>query len=135
MERLSRLIRKLNLPGDTCTPEELARSVWPVAVGKKIASHARPTGMVRSRLVVEVEDVVWQRQLFALSRQIVANLEKHLGAGVVEEIQFRVVPRRREPQRATYSTTVPLLAADEAEGISDPVLRVIYKASRRKALA
>jgi hypothetical protein len=62
MERLSRLIRKMDLPGGTLSPEELARTVWPVAVGKKIAAHARPTGMVRARLVVEVEDVVWQRQ-------------------------------------------------------------------------
>ena len=134
MERASRLIRSLNLPGETVSPEQLVRTVWPVAVGKKIASHARPTRMVRSRLLVEVEDVVWQRQLFALSGQIVRNLERALGSGLVEEVEFRVVPRRREPQRAVRSAPGALFA-DEAERIADPVLRVIYKASRKKALA
>jgi hypothetical protein len=68
-----------------------------------------------------------------LTSQIVANLDRHLGAGVVEDIEFRVVPRRREPQRAAASAvSLPL---DDADAISDPVLRGIYKASRRKALA
>jgi hypothetical protein len=42
------------------------------------------------------------------------------------------VPRRREPQRADLP--VPALF-DEADGIADPVLRGIYRASRTKALA
>jgi hypothetical protein len=60
------------------------------------------------------------------------NLEKHLGPGVVDDLEFRIVPRRREPQRAEQS--VPALL-DEAENIADPVLRDIYKASRLKAQA
>ena len=135
MERASRLIRRLKLPGDTVTSDELVRHVWPVAVGGKIALHARPTRMVRTRLVVEVEDVVWQRQLFALTRQIVGNLDRALGPGLVEDIEFRVVPPRREPQRAVQSAGGALFASDEADRIADPVLRVIYKASRKKALA
>ena len=41
------------------------------------------------------------------------------------------MPRRREPQRAAHS----MARADEADAIADPVLRSIYKASRKKALA
>ena len=62
MERASRLIRALNLPGDTLSVEDLVRTVWPVAVGKKISAHTRPTRMVRNCLIVEVEDPIWQRQ-------------------------------------------------------------------------
>ena len=62
-------------------------------------AHARGQ-LVRPRLVVEVEDQIWQRQLFALGYHIVRNLERHLGPDVVEDLEFRVVPRRREPQRA-----------------------------------
>ena len=87
---------------------------------------------MRTRLVVEVEDHVWQRQLFALTRQILANLEKNLGAGMVDDLEFRVVPRRRGPQRAAEA--VPA-SQDEAANIADPVLRSIYKAARKKALA
>jgi 2,3-dihydroxybenzoate decarboxylase len=51
-------------------------------------------------LVVEVADSTWQRQLFSLSPFIIRNLNKAMGAGAVEEVEFRVVPRRREPERA-----------------------------------
>lgn len=123
----------MNLPGDTITPDEIAMAAWPVAVGKTIAAHARAVKLVRTRLVVEVEDLIWQRQLFTLSRQILRTLAKHLGAGMVEDLEFRVVPRRRAPQRAMAN--IPAQALDEADAIEDPVLRGIYRASRAKALA
>src|SRR5579862_6328812 len=131
MERLSKFIRDLPESGATITPEELARTAWGHAVGKKIAAHTTALRMVRTRLIVAVEDITWQRQLFALSGQILRNLEKHLGAGLVEDLEFRIIPRRREPERATQS--MPLL--DEASGIPDPVLRGIYRAARQKAQA
>jgi predicted nucleic acid-binding Zn ribbon protein len=112
---------------------ELACAAWPQAVGKRIAAHTRASRMVRTRLIVEVEDFIWQRQLFALTPYILRNLEKSVGGGLVEDLEFRIVPRRREPQRAAQA--VPALVPDEADGIADPVLRGIYKASRKKAHA
>jgi hypothetical protein len=139
MERASKLIRGLRLSGDVISAQELAIAAWPEAVGKKLATHTRAARMVRSRLVVEVEDATWQRQLFTLSRHILAKLEKSLGHGFVEDVEFRVVPRRREPQRAqqAISTVDPTgaLFADDADRIADPVMRGIYKASRKKAQA
>jgi hypothetical protein len=131
MERASKLIRGLGLPGDTLSVEELACAAWPAAVGKRIASHTRAAKLVRTKLVVEVEDIIWQRQLFSLSWQILRNLVKGIGQGVVEDLEFKIVPRRREPARAKVS--MPLL--DEADAIADPVLRGIYRASRKKAQA
>ncbi|HZT28291.1 MAG TPA: DciA family protein [Bryobacteraceae bacterium] len=134
MERASRLIRKLHIPGDPISAEEVACAAWPPAVGKKIAAHTRAARMVRTRLIVEVEDAVWQRQLFALTGQILRNLDKQIGSGVVEEVEFRVVPARRPPGRARQAEA-PLLAADEADQIADPVLRSIYKRARKRAQA
>ena len=131
MERASKLIRGLRLPGETLTAEELACAAWPQAVGKRIATHTRAAKLVRTRLVVEVGDQVWQKQLFGLRFQVIANLEKHIGPGIVDEVEFRIVPRRREAQRADSS--VPGLFRDEADAISDPVLRGIFKASRKRA--
>jgi hypothetical protein len=133
MERLSKLICGLRLPGDMITESDLACAAWPQAVGKRIAAHTRAAKLVRRRLVVEVEDQIWQRQLFVLGYHIVRNLEKQLGPDVVEDLEFRVVPRRRDPQRAARS--VPALIVDEADAIADPVLRGLYKASRTKARA
>ena len=136
MERASKLIRGLRLPGDTISAEELACAAWPQAVGKKIASHTRAARLVRKRLVVEVEDVIWQRQLFALTSHVLRNLDKSLGPGFIDDLEFRVVPRRREPQRAVAASSSELsLFPDEAAGIEDPVMRSIYRASRKKALA
>jgi len=134
MERASKLIKGLRLPGETVSAEDLARAVWPEAVGKKIAEHTRAARMVRERLIVEVEDRIWQRQLFSLSKQILRNLEKQLGPGIVDDLEFRVAPRleviRIPPRRADHSVVA---LSDEAEHISDPVLRGIYKAARKRA--
>ena len=135
MERASKFIRTLRLPGDTLNIEELACAAWPIAVGKKIAMHTRAARMVRTRLIVEVEDATWQRQLFALSRQILRNLEKSIGPGAVEDLEFRVMPRKREPQREERAAAPLLTGTDEADAIADPVLRGLYRASRKKALA
>jgi predicted nucleic acid-binding Zn ribbon protein len=134
MERASKVIRGLRLPADTFSAEDVVCAAWRGAVGKTIASHSRAVRLVRNRLVIEVEDRIWQRQLNGLSRSILRNLEKNLGAGLVEDLEFRVVPRRREPQRATVAMPAGA-AADEAADIADPVLRAIYQASRKKAQA
>jgi hypothetical protein len=133
MERVSKVIRGFGLPGGGMSPEELACAAWRAAVGKHIAAHTRAAKLVRARLVVEVEDRTWQRQLMSLSSFILRNLARHVGNGLVEDLEFKVVPRRREPQRAEQA--MPGLFADEASGIEDPVLRSIYKASRAKAQA
>ena len=135
MERASKLIRGLGLPGDTMTVEELACAAWAQAVGKKIASHTRAAKLVRERLVVEVEDPTWQKQLWALRFQILRNLAASIGSGLVEDVEFRVVPRRREPQRAVAITPAATPLFDEANHIADPVLRSIYKTARKRALA
>jgi C4-dicarboxylate-specific signal transduction histidine kinase len=133
MERASKLIRGLGLPDATITADEVVCAAWPVAVGKKLAAHTRAARMVRKRLIVEVEDHIWQRQLNALSRQILTNLVNNLGAGMVEDLEFRVAPRRIEPQRAEQPA--PVFSLDEGGGIEDPVMRSIYRAARKKALA
>jgi predicted nucleic acid-binding Zn ribbon protein len=132
MERASKTIRLLNLPVDTMAVDELACAAWPEAVGRKIASHTRAAKLVRNRLVVEVEDAVWQKQLFTLSPLIVRSLVKILGPGLVEETEFRIVPRRREPQRAAEAVPGRLFA-DDADAIEDPVMRGIYRAARTRA--
>ncbi len=131
MERASKFIRGLGLPRETITAEELACAAWAPAVGKKVAAHTRAAKLVRNKLVVEVEDKIWQRQLFALSYQILRNVVKGIGPGIVEDLEFKIVPRRREPARAT--TSMPLF--DEADAIEDPVLRDIYRAARKRSLA
>jgi hypothetical protein len=135
MERASKLIRGLRLPGDTITPDELACAAWGQAVGKRLARHTRAVRLVRSKLIVEVEDHIWQRQLFTLSYQILSNLTKAVGPGLIDDLEFKIIPRRRDPARATISAPAAAPLFDEADAIADPVLRQLYLVSRKKALA
>lgn len=127
MEKASRLIGKLKLSPGVADPETRARAAWAVAAGKKTAEHTRATGLVRSSLVVEVEDVVWQRQLNTLRHFLLRNLREVLGDQTVTDIDFRPMPRRMAPQRAA--------TARPAEGIQDPVLGLLYQESKKRELA
>ena len=109
----------------------MARAAWPAAVGKRIANHAVAAGLVRGRLVVEVEDAVWQRQLFTLRAQIVNKVAAVIGPGIVQALEFRVRVPRPMPQREERAAR----PADDADEIEDPVLRALYKAARKRALA
>jgi predicted nucleic acid-binding Zn ribbon protein len=131
MERASRVLGKLSFPEGTFTPEAMVCAAWASAVGKKIAVHARAAKLVRTHLIVEVEDAIWQRQLFVLREQIRRKIDESVGMGIVEDIEFRVIPVRLGPRRAQRA----MPGADEASGITDPVLRNIYKASRKRELA
>jgi hypothetical protein len=137
MERAGRVFRKLKTGARSSTSsplladEQLAQAAWPLAVGKKIGARSQAVGLVRDRLIVEVEDAVWQRQLFTLRGQILARLEQVLGSPVVTQLEFKIAVPKRGPQREERSS-VP---ADEADSISDPVLRTLYIAARRKATA
>jgi len=133
MERASRLMGQLNFPGDSVSAEQLVCAAWSAAVGARIAKHARAERLVRTKLIVGVDDSVWQRQLFGMSRMILSKLTENLGERlVVDELEFRVAAQKRGPQRAERSTTRP---PDEADGIEDADLRRLYVTSRKKELA
>ena len=131
MERAGKSLAKLR--GANLAPDELAVAAWPVAVGERLALRTNAVRLVRTRLVIEVEDAVWQKQLFQLREQILPKILAVVGPGIVEELEFRVVPRppRRPPQLAVAASAVD----EEAESIRDPIFRTLYKQSRRKAVS
>ena len=133
MERASRLMGKLNFPGDSVSAEELVCAAWNLAVGKRIARHARAERLVRDKLIVGVDDAVWGRQLFGMSKIILSKLAEDVGPGLVNDLEFRVAPARRGPQRAENAASIA--PQDEAERIEDPNLRRLYIASRKKETA
>jgi len=132
MERAANSLAKMKFSAKM-SGEELARAAWPAAVGKRIAARASVTGLVRDRLVVEVEDAVWQKQLFHLRYQILRKVAEIIGDEIVRDIEFRIATPRRPPQIA--ASLSESRASDEADGIKDPVLRTLYKEARKKATA
>ena len=138
MERAARLIRKNKLSDEIFSDEDLSRAIWPAAVGKAIAAHTSRLKLVRATLVVEVEDAIWQRQLFPLSAQIIDRIRKVSGSDIVKDIEFRLAVPRRQPMRAAVPDGALQQFSheiDEAEGIQDPVLKKVYRLSRKKATA
>jgi hypothetical protein len=132
MERVAKSLARLKL-SDAISTEDLARAAWPAAVGKRIASHALAKSLVRDSLIVEVEDAIWRKNLFQLRFQILGKLSEILGSGVVQDVEFRVPTTRRPPQPARRLNESA--AADEADGIDDPGMRIVYKQARKKASA
>ena len=136
MERAGRIIGKLKFPQEAIDSEAMAKSAWPAAVGKKIAAKTRAMKVVRSTLVIECEDQVWQRQLNTLRGYILGNLENLLGTGVITNLDLRPMTPKRGMQTEVAARPFELGAVnDEADQIKDPVFRLLYKQSRRKAAA
>jgi len=131
MDQASRILAKWAGSSEAGTElvshERLALGAWKKAVGKRLADRARAIKLVRDRLVVGVDDEVWQKNLWGLRYQILNNLEAAIGPGIVKSVEFRILPPKIEPQRAEVALT-----ADEADQIKDPGLRRIYRNARRK---
>jgi hypothetical protein len=125
MQRAGSLVKKLKLPAGSDSPEERAKAAWAIAAGDKIARNTLAASLVRNTLVVEVGDMIWQRQLNTLRWTLLKNLEQVLGEALVTEIDFRPMPPRRQPQRAE-------VARADANGIVDPVLSMLYRQSQKR---
>lgn len=125
MQRAGSLIKKLKLPAGSDSPEERAKAAWAIAAGTKIANHTIAASLVRNTLVVEVGDMIWQRQLNTLRGFLLKNLEQVLGEALVTDIDFRPMPARRQPQRAE-------VARPGVDGIADPVLSMLYRQSQKR---
>lgn len=132
MERAGKSLARLKL-SDSITPDELARAAWTAAVGKRIALRAPAKSLVRDSLIVEVEDAVWQQNLYQLRFQILAKLSEILGGGIIRNVEFRIATIRRPPQPALSLNESGV--ADEADGIADRGMRILYKQARKKASA
>ena len=136
MERAARVLRKGQQSRSILDDSQAIEAVWPTAVGRSIARHVSRLRLVRSTLVVDVEDVIWQRQLRTLDSQILERIRLLLPDVAITGLEFRIALPRRNAQRAPTAFGDQQLATDdEADRIQDPVLKKVYQISRRKASA
>jgi hypothetical protein len=140
MDQASRIIGRLAGVEGVISQERIACGAWKRAVGKRIAARTRAAKLVRTTLIVEVEDEIWRKNLWSLRFQILRNLEKAIGPEIVSELSLRVMPLRIEPQRASQvdngeRLVLQPLDGDDSNAIEDPGLRRIYRASRRRETA
>lgn len=65
-----------------------AVSDWPAVAGARISGHTRAVSFREGTLSVEVEGSAWMHELGFLKRELVRNLNRHLGADVVRDVRF-----------------------------------------------
>lgn len=135
MQRAVRLFQNSKLSKQLACDEDVARAIWPEAVGKVIAAHTSRVKLVRTTLVVEVEDAIWQRQLNRLTPQILGRIRKLTGSTFVEGLEFRIAIPRRQPQRVEAPEDVSPSRADEADTITDPGMQRVYRMLRKRSSA
>ena len=128
MQRAARLLSKIKLQSAKLAPEEFAEAVWPAAVGKRLAQRTGPVKLYGRKMVVDVEDALWQKQLATMSGQILTKVQLLAGPGMIDSIEFRIGIPRRGPRVA-----LPFDVDDRADGIADPIFRQLYLASRAQS--
>jgi hypothetical protein len=115
--------------GDDAEMKEVAAKIaWSRAAGQGLQRHAVPFRLHRKTLVVSVADAIWQKQLHAMSSELIFRINTLLKRQVVESIEFRIdpaalsrPPKRQAPAKSSESLPTELSAA--AAEISDPELR------------
>lgn len=138
MDELIRVLPKfLRAAGETEEVLEAAAMIaWRRVAGRGLRGQAVPFRLYRKTLIVSVIDTTWQKQLEAVSGQLLFRLNSLLGQAVVTYIEFRVDPetvraeraklgvefdREAQERRALATAKGEVLAA--AEAITDEELR------------
>jgi len=72
--------------------EQTARSAavmgrWDSLVGPELAEHCRPVSLRDGELVLVAESTAWATQVRLLGRQLIARLNRQLGAGVIRQVR------------------------------------------------
>ena len=113
MENAACLLARLKPARNILREHDFVQAAWPAAVGKRLASRARILRLDNQRLLVAVEDALWQQNLQSLSSQILDNLKNLIGPAAPLALEFVVAPLRRPPHNEERPA-VPLKKASAA---------------------
>jgi hypothetical protein len=117
--------------GSEDVAEAACIAAWKHIVGPGLSNQAMPVQLRNRKLVIVVEDNIWQRQLEQMRGQLLFRLNSLMGRSLVESIELRIDPSALAKARGTregskkepldYKVPAELLSA--AKGIEDPGLR------------
>ena len=131
----------LRAAGEAEEVAEMAAFVaWRRVAGEALRGLAVPFRLYRKTLVVAVPDSAWQRQLEAISGQLLFRLNSVLGQALVTYIEFRIDPKTVQAERArTRQPTVDHLAQEEramkrADTLQEAAAAIHDEALRRRFL-
>ncbi len=132
----------LRAAGESEEVAEAAASVaWRRAAGEGGRGLAVPFRLYRKTLTIAVSDATWQRQLEAISPQLIFRINSILGQALVTYIEFRIDPQtvRRERERLDLRAGRASEAHDEqalrrAAELSDAASAIRDEELRRRFL-
>ena len=97
-------------------------AAWRAIADGHLAEHTAPLRLEKERLVIAVPDRAWQRNLQALSGEMIFRLNSKLGQKIVSFIEFQVDARRAFAQMGRRKDRFEFEAAAMDE-ISEPLRR------------
>ena len=67
---------------------EVLRKLWPALVGAKLAGATSVTSLQGSRVVINVPDQIWRKQLMKMRLQLLAKVNEPWASPWIKEIVF-----------------------------------------------
>jgi len=84
--------------------EAAALAAWKRVAGEGLRAQTVPFRLYRKTLIVAVADITWQKQLEAMSGQLLFSLNSLLGQAIITYIEFRIDPKTVNKERAAIKT-------------------------------
>ncbi|HEX7177436.1 MAG TPA: DUF721 domain-containing protein [Pyrinomonadaceae bacterium] len=103
--------------------EAAACAAWRRVAGEGVRGLAVPFRLYRKTLVVAVTDATWQKQLEAISPQLIFRLNSLLGQAIVTYIEFRIDPQTVRRERARLRAQEGPAAAATTEAHEEHALQ------------
>ena len=86
-------------------PLDLLTAVWPLMVGRRLASHTRPVAWCKGRVDVAVDQPEWHSQLESMGKDVRKQVNKWWGSDLVHEVRFVTEKAKRQASAATRGKT------------------------------
>jgi predicted nucleic acid-binding Zn ribbon protein len=67
---------------------DVLRKLWPSLVGEKLASATTVTAVQGARVVINVPDQIWRRQLYRMRPQLLLKINEPWATPWIKEIVF-----------------------------------------------
>ena len=67
---------------------EVLQQLWPVLVGASLAGSTKVTGVQGSRVVINVPDQIWRKQLIKMRPQLLKKINEPWATPWIKEIAF-----------------------------------------------
>jgi predicted nucleic acid-binding Zn ribbon protein len=97
MERVSNTLQRIMTQALKRLPaEQLPEAAWDFVVGKAVAEKTRVLGCENETLLIEVPDVNWRSQLYAMLPQFIARLNQFTP---IKRIEFKLARPQEEPRK------------------------------------